>query len=169
MVTTSATTLVLCGGSVKQLATCTGIPLRGMWPILLTQNCSFPPRSVRPTSSTPLRNEVANKTFSPEIVVNHRIDGPILASGRNVHHAAARENGGCRKAMSSGDEGLTGKGRHVPRRSLCRRSPGTTATQAKNWQTSSATEYRRSVILQDQPVRQDGTVLLSKTRPKPRR
>src|SRR5579864_4766887 len=70
---------------------------------------------------------------------------PILASGRNVHHAAAKENGGCRKAMSSGDEGLTGKGRHVPRRSLCRRSPGTTATQAKNWQASSATEYRRSV------------------------
>jgi hypothetical protein len=48
-----------------------------MWPMLLTQNCSFPPRSVRPTSSTPLLNEVANKTFSPEIVVSHRIDGPM--------------------------------------------------------------------------------------------
>ena|ERR1700674_4668497 len=31
-------------------------------------------RSVRPTSSTLLLNEVANKTFSPEIVVSHRIE-----------------------------------------------------------------------------------------------
>jgi hypothetical protein len=40
---------------------------------LVTQNCSFRPRSVRPTS---LLNEVANKTFSPEIVVTIEFDGP---------------------------------------------------------------------------------------------
>ncbi len=34
---------------------------------------------------------------------------PVLASGRNLHHATARENGGGRKAMSSSDEGLSWK------------------------------------------------------------
>src|SRR5713101_4368412 len=28
---------------------------------------------------------------------------PVLTSGRNIHHATARENGGCRRAMSSGE------------------------------------------------------------------
>src|SRR6266852_3479128 len=28
---------------------------------------------------------------------------PVLASGGNIHHATARENGGCRRAMSSGE------------------------------------------------------------------
>ena len=43
---------------------------------LVNSKLLLPPRSVRPTCSTPLLNEVANKAFSPEIVVSHRIDGP---------------------------------------------------------------------------------------------